>query len=171
MKLTNDIRDRMVIKIMSDKFGKQREALTKTDIALADDVYNSIEGINKIKKLPIDWFINTICFTCYFHGERETLTMSERRPIPYAAYNEKFKFALENKFTQRRIKMKQDRYELGIAEKELREELKKVLYSVTTDKRLVEIWPEATKWLPSPTAVYLPANVDVNKLRSLMKPL
>jgi hypothetical protein len=96
--------------------------------------------------------------------------MSIKRLIPYFIHSSGIRFALDHPLTQRRIAMKQGLHELETAKKILREELTKVFYSVTTDKRLLEIWPEAEKWLPSQSAMHLPANVDVDKLRSLLKP-
>lgn len=165
------MRDRIISKIMSEKFDKKIETIMSNEAAFATVVYESIEGINKIAKMPVDWFVCSSRFTAYFNGEISHQIMITKKPIPYFIWNSGIKFALEHPLTQQRIVMKQEAHDFALEQKALREELKKVLYSVTTDKRLLDIWPEATKWLPSPTVICLPANADVDKLRSLLKPL
>lgn len=171
MRLTNEIRDSIINNIILAKFGKLKEAMRLSQFAFADAIYNSIDGIEKIVDVPEAWFVRVASFTARFNGNSAYQTMSLRRPLPYSVYNEGVRFTVEHELFQRNVQLKQEEHELQQAEKELTAELKKVLYSVNTFKRLIEIWPEATKWLPSESAVYLPANVDVVKLRNLLKPL
>lgn len=171
MRLTNEVRHSVINKILHAKFSKDKEAIKLAESKFADDVYAAIKDISLINDMPQEWFACNQQFPAYFNGERTYQNMSVKRLLPFFVYNSGIRFALEHPLTQQRIVMKQQAHELQMAEEAVRKELTKVLFSVTTDKRLIEIWPEAEKWLPSKYAVHLPANVDVDKLRNLLKPL
>lgn len=168
MRLTQNIKDTIINKVLKKKFDTRTEEVATLKTKLAHDVYNNIKDISKINILPEKWFARCNSFAVYFNGRYCSLELTEIVNLPYFVKNSKMYFGEDDLFTKQFNEYCEIDRKLTSDKNELERELKHVLNSVTTDKRLFEIWPESKEYFPE-NAMMLPALVNVDKLKSLLQ--
>lgn len=167
MKLSQELKARMTKKVLDDTFAEARQGLDQQFKALGDDIYNAAEEIIRIDELPVEWFALRSTLSCSFGGLRDYVPMSVERPTPWYMHEKRVSFPEDHEFSARFRAYHDAVAALRLREREVREELRGVLAGVSTDKQLLAIWPEASKWLPAMSAP-VPAIQSVDRLKRLL---
>ena len=177
MKLTNAMKDRIITSILNSTFEAREAAIQSDRHTLADLIYHDFydQYISAMKKLPETFFCQKSSIGVVFasSGCRECLDMPGTKLTAKIHEWSGFNFPEDHRFTAdfRAIQAKESA--LSKDRKTLHDTLKSIILPVTTDKRLVEVWPDAEKWIPrTPAAMSnLPAvrPEDINALIAQMK--
>lgn len=157
MRLTNDIRDTVINRILKTKFSKREEALDREDHKLAMVALKERIGSKNIKLCDEldDFFTKEISnISIAVPGlSRTHFSFSTKVRVPAsfpqhstngAQGSAKSKSAIE-RFT----KHSRARDAMSSERKELRLKLRAVLYSVSTAKRAIDTLPEIAPYMPS----------------------
>lgn len=168
MRLTNSMRDDIVARVLKFKFEATEKALELEGRKLFDKVYDLLLGANKktFESLPSNWFPATQNFLVEDGRHACTLTGEYPRPIP-----ERLPQAFDVKHHRtrgRRVWSWEDRSDehdavfelvaphiaahvaLDTEREALQAKLKALVYSVTSDTKLYELWPELAEVVPVP---------------------
>jgi hypothetical protein len=169
MKLTNAIREAVERAAVKKRFEDEDREMERRHRSLAVDVYESIPRINEIDSLPDGWVDAHEGFNAYLGGWRVALTLPEPRRMPRFVDAWKLRFPEDHEFRTRYQAIVDAETLLNLRKAELRSELKKVLLSVSTVPRLIELWPEAKDYMPQENVpAQVPAILNVNRLRELL---
>ena len=180
MRLTNDNRDDIVRRAIAKKFEKQEKDLVKQEQALAIKAYNSLFDAatrRKIKALDAKWFYFDTCLKFNCNGQTHFLRVdsSEKVPVPNRGYGCQNLGALPGPMAEEVIAFGNLKEDIRTQKRELEVKLKGLLYSITTLKRLQELWPEGREFYKSfegfDTKPGLPAIIfdDINKMLDIEK--
>lgn len=157
MKLTKQIKDRIVANILDDTFGARETALKEEKVALADDIYFNYYTPYKttMSKLPAAFFYSSSSFSIKIGGYGRTVHMSTSRL--FSAQHTYGSVHLDDKgvFEARYVELMKKSDALIKDKDGLERTLRSVIEPVTTDKKLVEVWPEVNKWIPTTTAAII----------------
>ncbi len=167
----NDIIDRAV----KDTFQARKQLLQRDTNLAAHALYDAVfpkEIRDKMKALPQGWMPTTTTIRINNYKNPPTVETAahyyKRFPVepavvlPYEVLNKDIHINYDDPAQAAAI---QTLYDLGVREKKLSEEvsclrqaLQQLIYPVTTDKKLIEIWPEGVKYMtPIDTTENLPA--------------
>jgi hypothetical protein len=194
-RLTNDIRDSIVAKLMKHRFGDAIDTLIKDRAAFAEKIYNDVypeTQRHRMASLPAGWLPEDSDLSVEFNGQARGYT---RLPFDGSFYGPMARFRSKVERVHRRILNKHDhsacaksydathalaveygqlsdRFDSLKAEFETAErKASAALASVTTIKRLIETWPEIEPFAKEfdETPPKLPAipTSDLNQLLDL----
>lgn len=165
-RITKYDREQMVKAIANHGFEKQLAQLNAELVALADKIYTDIFGaIQKhIKALPKGFCYSSSSFNINVNGQNRPLNMSEKKTLPYrashsretvAVYEDSHELVIElNALTNKKEKLESER-------KSAERNATAVFESVTTFKKLWQVWPESHEILKgfdvAPTEPMLPS--------------
>lgn len=168
MRITKEMRESIIARCVKATFAKRTEKYEASRVKLADALYQREHGsAEKIAaKLPKEWHhtIGSICIDHDGYHYRSTY----RKPPPNTVNHElklsKLRLAPHSSSLHIKVpkgdplhKQADDISREGCAiEKEsqdLRDKLTRLLESVTTDKKLLEVWPDGKKFFPDFTPV------------------
>lgn len=165
-RITKYDREQMVKAIAKHGFEKQLAQVGSELIVLADKIYTDIFGaIQKhIKALPKGFCYSSSSFNINVNGQNRPINMSEKKPLPYrashsretiAVYEDSHELVVElNTLTNKKEK-------LLLACKDAERNANAVFESVTTYKKLWQVWPESHEVLKgfdvAPTEPMLPS--------------
>ncbi len=149
MRLTNTIKDQILKNIIFDAFSGREKAIAKVGTQLADDIYSSYYNQYKAKMdaLPETFFISKRSIMFNIDGYCHTLEMSNTRLFAQC-HNHGYIMIYDPDLAKRFKATYKDQTELDKDIKELRSKVMAIVSSATTDKELVEAWPEAEKYIP-----------------------
>lgn len=161
MRLTNEIRNIIISKAMSVAFDAREKAQAKAITILADAVYQHEYGaIEKIaNKLPGDWcdddhhvYIEAAGF--HWRGDRDGkvyngLKMSKSRRVPRYQSNKPIKIGGAHPLNDQAQAVAEEHAALLRDREAMRTKLRAVVYSATTLPKLLEVWPECQKFVPT----------------------
>lgn len=157
MKLTNNMKERIIKSIMTDTFSARKEALKFEHSALANDVYDAFYGQHKkaMAALPESFFISKSYFDIRADGgESKTLTMDTTRLFGQCHHYSSLRLDAKDPLVIRYQEIEKKCLALNSDISCLKSTLNSIILPITTDKRLAEVWPDAEKWIPrTPTAM------------------
>jgi hypothetical protein len=149
VKLTNGVKQQIVNAVLADVLKTQKGELMEMGHALADAAYTEIYGamLQTMESLPYNAFCRSAGITVKFNGRNsgflpfraESDGSSSARPF---FYNEQHNFSAEHKLTARFIEYTTAKEAYASNKYDKGRELRELLGSVTTSKRLSEAWPE-----------------------------
>lgn len=181
-RLTNSIRDAIKSKVMHRAFDKLHEDLKEREHDLAVAVYNiafSKKDHKLMEMLPSGWLPKRSSFQVKFEeGTVGYITLrfknEEDMVVPYNKHNYGALVVIElgHEIEKSVIKWQNDKSDLEKKQSETKASVVAILDSVTTIKRLMDVWPEAKDFiLPymSESKCTLPAIQfkEVNKMLNL----
>lgn len=157
MRLTNDMRNKILFALMEHRFQSDEDAVHKRWTAFADDVYNDMYAAwerELIAKMPAAWVSKDLTIYISFAGKQAALAMSEARPNPSRqrkVYHASHPLSL--RFEDLVAQSDKLRVDLDKA----MAEVKAALESVQTVKKLLELWPEISSFVPKVVTYSVPA--------------
>jgi len=187
-KLTNSVRDKIVQNALKNAFAVELEALDADKVAFAKMVYDHIvprEHQEVLAKVPKEYLNRSYTITIKLRAPgsdtpaytRVSVSMGEERPQPHDLFynncsiEDATLYAVWSKINERGDRIHN-------ARAKLREKITQVVQSVSTVKRLLEVWPEGKEFIPAialAPAASLPAVVvgDLNDMlaKALRRPL
>jgi len=170
MRLTKAIREQILNDLLNHAFGAQDKALDKVENELADEVYLTVytpEEIAFMEKVGSSGFFtkSRMGYSSKDFGWGE-LRLSQPQYVMPTRRELKLKGgALAQKISAYRQAHKTH----GEVRRNARSEAEGILNSAQTTKRLIEVWPEITAFVPKDTtgATNLPA-LQVEKLNQVL---
>jgi len=163
MRLSKQIKEEIlgtaVNSIMKDRIDKRDKAWTN----FADEIYRHAVGPNKLPMAALpDGFLpkaKTVAFYVEtgdgLSSKRAELRMSEERRIPCSllvAYGytgaSQFTVCAGTTLQKKYELLKKESEQIGKDSRAIYVKIKGVLEACTTDKALIEAWPEATRYMP-----------------------
>lgn len=153
MKLSNDIRGTILDRALKHGFEKNRELLKRAEKAFGEMAYNDIYSKkvrDLMQALPTGYLPETSNLLCRFGSTEGRLSFEKEKRVPakHDRYSAVAKiFPGDHKLTQQYLDLSKQQKELNAQYKETREQIKAILYSVTTLKRLQEVWPECEPFI------------------------
>lgn len=184
-KLTKTIREDLIRKVVKDVFTERRKELGKEESELAKDcyMYNYGEFYEKMMELPVSAFSRDYSFRPEFYPNGDYSKRRYRKYISYGKKEDGSRISFpefssmpsmdyipeENDLYKRYQSYEEKLFNLESDEKTLKSELTRMLASVTTFKRLREVWPAGAKWIdaiepPAP----VPMVINTTKLNELI---
>jgi hypothetical protein len=167
MKLTNRIREEILTALLNHAFGAQEKELLQQENALADEMYNDLytqEERDFMEKVGSKRFYTT----AYLNYESDSFGWGRLQ-----LDEPKFEMPKNTRYSGKlleKIKVYRDAYAtLGKVKSSARDEAQGILNSVTTAKRLIEVWPEIASFVPTEQATSrnLPA-LQVDELNRIL---
>ena len=170
MRLTQDIRSRILRKAISDLTGKREKSLSDREIAIADSVWEDVYGhiSEDLVKVPKEVLNTDKDIRVNFDGIGIVyLTMSEERAVK-RGYGVIKSYPSRHKIARRYHKLVADRDRLKKERSELKTSIRAILDSVTTMNRLGEIWPDGKEFysdiVPSESKALMISSTVVSKM-------
>ncbi len=159
--------------ILDHRFAKEGKALEKKWQRFKEDVYRACFTTaerRKMQSLPNGWLAESHNFSVTFAGQYARLTLPKKRRFPdYACHSAVEVFDAGHPLSVRNQELVDARGDHRKRVREARGEVRAVLGSFTTEKRLLEHWPEIKKFVDkvveSPTPMHLPA-IQIPSLNS-----
>jgi hypothetical protein len=157
MRLTQDRRNTILSSIIKDTFKKREDRIAKRENVLALRIRDVVLAKHKTAylSLPVGFQRIASCVNANVGGRFIQLAFSVWSPCP--SVTKQPVFIVGSPMEARISKWMNDRDDLNKERGDLREKISAALYSVTTHKRLVEIWPAVEKYLPADSPNNLPA--------------
>lgn len=177
MRLTNAIREDMLRVLMKGKFDDRATALCEVERALAKEVYEHELGehLEAVRALPKGWLETSSHIRVAVSGMQSTLYFGDKTlfPMPSSMRWGYANLPARSDLGKRVAQLRDDRRALEVERGELERETRAALYSFTTDKRLLEKWPEVESVLRDVTGDRATAtrNLPAIKVDSLNKRL
>lgn len=157
MRLTNDIRDKILFSLMEHRFRSDEDAVHKRWTSFADDVYNDMYTASErklIEKMPKDWVSKDLTIYISFAGKQAALAMSEARPNP----RQKRKvYDAAHPLSLRFEDLVAQSDKLRAERNKAMAEARAALGSVQTVTKLLELWPEISSFVPKVVTYSVPA--------------
>lgn len=146
MKLTNWQRDRIITAAIASKFEKQEKDFVKREDTLARKAYNHLfdePTRRKIKALGDKWFRHCSCLRFNVNGQQHYLNLADdkRLATPYDT-GCGLLGVLDGKVGEEVTAFANEKEQARIDKRQAEAKLKSLLYSISTFKRLKELWPE-----------------------------
>lgn len=171
VRLTNYIREQVLNAVLKHAFEAREKALEAEKFALGDAVYNDIypEPLRKQMAALPDGFLPTDGdVKVQFEGQRFTrVYFGERRRIAKShEYNAARVYDAKHPLTARYDAWKKAQDDLDAEKSKAKSSAEAVLNSVTTVKKLIEVWPEVEQFA-RPFAVESPSRAIALPIREL----
>lgn len=155
MKLTTLMKERIIKSILDETFGKRTRSLADDKQKLADDVYASYYAPHaaNMKKIPEEFFFSQGIIDIKANGVLRTeFAMSTTRLFGACHQYRPVEIPPGSDLEKRLISIQKRSDLLKDDRKALERTLNSVIMPVTTDKKLIEVWPDAEKWIPTTPA-------------------
>jgi len=176
MKLTKVMKDRIIKSIMTDTFTVREQMVEIEKTKLANRIYADYYDIykNDMARLPESFFLQKSSINVKFgNNDSVGLSMGSTRLVGKQHEYGRFEFEENNPRTIDYRAIQAKMRTLSVDRDNLRSTLQSIIHPITTDKRLIEVWPDAEQHIPRTAAatVNLPViQVDgLNALISSMK--
>lgn len=170
VRLTDYLRDQICKAVIGDRFEAQRKKIAKERRSIALACYNKFYSRSiraKMSALPDGWLPSESSIRVRLGGKHDYLQFDG------SSYNSEIQkrflakdigpVALDleatDSITERYRSCEDESKDIDAAERRLRQEIRSVLYSVTTTGRLLAVWPEVEPFLSNiePATVSVPA--------------
>ncbi len=180
MRLTKDLKSEIVANAIRSTFKDRLAAMESDKSDFADEVYRFVVGEHEqaINDLPEGFFSRTKTIRAFFgdNNNPEEFNMTEVRRTPYLLgprWSSDSMRIKDTKIVEALKKLSKKRIQLNKDIDTLKTTLNGVVNSVSTIKRLQEVWPESTPFIPAwaKEEKNLPAVIakDINQLIKKMK--
>jgi hypothetical protein len=151
MKLTNETRDQIVRSMAMEAVAKEKEALTKRENALAVKLWKAVYPAAEraaVAKLAEGWIRMDKCLRFNVCGMDVRLNTAEPVAVKASAsgYCQRLGDIADEKLRDEYQAYYKDWETLKQKAQDIERQGKALLYSVTTFKKLEEIWPEGKKF-------------------------
>jgi hypothetical protein len=151
MKLTNETRDRIVRSMAMEAIAKEKEALTKRENAIALKCWKAVYPAAEraaAAKMPDGWMCMDKCLRFNLYGMNITINTAEAVPVKAGVrYGcQRLGDIADEKLRDEYQAYYKDLETLKQKAADIERQGKALLYSVTTFKKLEEIWPEGKKF-------------------------
>ena len=171
MRLTNEIRERLLTRVLSHGFKERQYLMKKAYMDFADKCYSDTytpEIQSLISQLPNNFFPKVTTINMSFGGRKFQHNGSKTVPVGYLSYHGYInKLAEDHVLTDEFLYLEKENDALKKELADAKQNAKALLYSVQTMKRLLEVWPEIEAFTKDivPEKIGLPAIqiVDLNK--------
>ena len=174
-RLNAHLRNQIVEKAIATSFEGREKALKKAENDLADAVYEKefAAGAALLQAAPPEWktFSTSVSirhddFDDRFYSEKPNrdLQMSESRPVPPL----KGRVTLTGKLLTAADKYAKEWHKLREEKAQARDKILSLVLSVSTVKKLLEVWPEGKAFVP-PANVISMLPVDPNTVKEVNK--
>lgn len=170
MKLTNEMRDRIVRSMAMDAVAKEKEALTKRENAIALKLWKAVYPAAErtaAAKLSDGWILMDKCLRFNLYGMNITINTAEPVPVKSSRYGcQRLGDIADEKLRDEYQAYYKDFEALKQKAQDIERQGKALLYSVTTFKKLEETWPEGKKFYekfkPASERSHVPAVLTSN---------
>lgn len=181
-KLTTSIRDKIIHNALKNAFAAEKAAIASDKTAFAKMVYDHVIPVEHqeiLSKVPVCYLNrgSSVSFRLRAPGAsaytRVNVSMGEERPQSHELFYNNIHIedaAIDAAWSAIYERERQ----VENATSELREKISQVVWSVSTVKRLLEVWPEGKEFIPASataTAATLPAVVVTGLNEMLAKAL
>lgn len=162
MRLTNDIRDSLVTKLIRHRFDEPAKQLALKQAAFTYKVYRALfsEGeFNLIQDLPSGWLPSVCDIEIKFGGDYQRLAFSPRPligdrlddkeyPMP-ASMNCRCakQFPVRDSLTKESIQLTREYDALREEISSVKQQVRAAVYSTSSTDKLLEVWPELEPFL------------------------
>lgn len=163
MRLSEQVRSTILDRALKHGFDKDRALLKKREKTLGEMAYNDIYSKkvrDLMQALPAGYLPETSNVLCRFGSTEGRVYFEKEKRVPakHDRYSAVAKiFPGDHKLTQQYLELSQQQKDLNTRYKETREQIKAILYSVTTLKKLQEIWPECEPFIKDMLITQKPA--------------
>lgn len=173
MRLTNDIRDQIERRAIDAAFKKETEALDKQQSRLVAICYKNLflaSARNAAAAMPKGWISQTSEFLFNIDGEQIRLKSTETFLVPATHCWSKSYVLKSAELTAEVRAWAHAKEDLRTRKKQATAALSGMLLSVSTIKKLFEVWPEGQAFYKDigPSPVNLPT-VHVGEVNKLLK--
>ena len=153
VKLTNDIREKIMENIAKATFKDRRAALQLQKNSVVGEVISALIGstnLSLMKQLPPEYFYNQFDFRFYSAGSVGLVSISVSEPIRVPAVYQygTIELPATSGFWKKLRAVSAAQKALYDDEEALVEKARSLLMAVTTVKALLESWPEVEPFLP-----------------------
>jgi hypothetical protein len=180
MRLTNRIRDQIIERVIDFGFEEKFKAIREEVMALSEETYATLyppallDKMNQLEALEYDRdgsyiqkeFYNSQASIRVAYGYRQDqIHFKQKKPV---AANRRHFLDTEHPLTIKHEQIAQRQECLTAEHNIVKREIRAILYSVTTFKKLYEVWPEVTQFtadIEVTAAMQLPA-VKVDSINS-----
>lgn len=156
MKLTNAMKERIIKSIMTDTFVVRENMISIEKTKLADRIYTDFYGLylKDMSRLPEEFFIQKSDLSLRFGSDSRyaTLAMNTTRRVGKLHDYSNWNFSETHAFTVTYRSIEAKSLTLSRDKDKLMATLRSIIIPITTDKRLIEVWPDAEKWIPTTPA-------------------
>ena len=176
-RLTNDMRDKIVSKLIRDRFFSEEQKLIKKREAFAKKVYNDVYSKKErdlMDSLPDNWLKKRDSIKVQFGSSYDIayISFGERLPLPYKDDGRVVKiYDQEHNIAKQYKELKNKETMIREDKKNAESKAYSILNSVTTTGKLFSVWPEieptVSKMLPKSTCVPTINVEEVNKVFNL----
>lgn len=151
VRLTQDMRQKILGRLLTHGFGKQVTALRADDeafgLAVYEDVYDKLAR-RRMKSMPEGYMKQSLHLTVAFGGQQDQVVWKGHLPIASKdEYDRAKSYQADHPLAQRRDILERRRVALRAEKEGALHKIKAVLASCTTIRQLVEIWPEAEEFV------------------------
>jgi|LGVF01.2.fsa_nt_gb hypothetical protein len=152
MRLTKNTKQQILANVLSKTFKRRADRLEKDGQALGDAVYKDLFDDHKtlMEAMPEGFLYQESGIKVKFGAGVQYVNFSTRQRLPHKAslYGAFHAYNCDHVLskTSERLVNRQDK--LSADRNELKHKVRAILNSATTDKRLLEVWPEVEPFLP-----------------------
>jgi hypothetical protein len=175
MKLTKEIRERIVGMATGEYFTPKKKAIDAQEHDLGMELYHHVfnaDELAKVSALPRFWLRHDGCLRFNCGGYDIRFTVKTAVPVPYSTHCASLG-SVTGALSDKAQAFAQSKQDLGRDYDRAKIALMKMLESVSTVKRLKQIWPEGEKfyaqYLDTPERPGVPAIqvTEINKMLGL----
>lgn len=172
MKMTNMTRDAILINVLDHAFKEREEAIGTASTSLADRIqaYVLKDCAGALEKVPKGFLRISTDILCTFNGHQEYLHATKESAwfVRHSGWVADPKVKAENAFITEWAKLEKKARDIKEERKAARNNARALLYSVTTEVKLLEVWPEVKAFIPASAASMLPVPIkQLNKTLGL----
>lgn len=163
IRITVSMKDAIVSRLMTHAFNQREQELISADLELGNQIYADVyspDTIAKFNEFPEGYFPEETDLAVRFQGVKDYVKVNfSRRRIAYCHDRGVVKvYDNDNEFTREYDRLSDIRKKLEDDKKRVRREAQAIIESVTTLKKLIEIWPEVKPFV---------AGLDEQDIRNL----
>lgn len=175
-RLTKSEKELIIERALKDVFKTKEDKLELEGKKLADQMYLTLYTDSEkelLNKSPKKWFNHVTDCSCYINGDYTRMKFSGAKTITADKYGDSFSTQLLPKeLSDKLVAWRDKRDQLNKDKKSLNSKLNSLVMPITTEKKLIEVWPDGAKYLtPCDKTENLPAitSKEVTELMAKLK--
>lgn len=175
-RLTKSEKELIIERALKDVFKTKEDKLELEGKKLADQMYLTLYTDSEkelLNKSPKKWFNHVTNCSCYINGCYTQMKFSGAKAITADKYGDTFSTQLLPKeLSDKLVAWRDKRDQLNKDKKSLNSKLNSLVMPITTEKKLIEVWPDGAKYLtPCDKTENLPAitSKEVTELMAKLK--
>ena len=150
MRLTKYHVDIILSRVLQSTFDKRKDDLAKIESELGMSAYNEAVNLNirkLAKKFPTNWLHTNDRVDFNVGGQRHRLGVKVSVPVPVPHYHSnEYLGVIAGELGEKILKLAADKDKYKIDRETTSNKLRTMLSSVSTFKKLKELWPEGLKF-------------------------